>query len=152
MGIIDPWLSANQITRSEIEVMRKTTFAILLAVMLTGAIAAHVSADGTEKKNVTNKVCPVSGGPVSEKYRTEYKGQYVYVCCEGCLTEFAKTPEAFVAKMSKEERDAIAINETCPISSEPIDKAKSVESEGRKVYFCCDNCVAKYKKDHPAAK
>jgi YHS domain-containing protein len=54
--------------------------------------------------------------------------------------------------MSKEERDLIAINETCPISGEPIDKAKSVESEGRKVYFCCDNCFSKYKKDHPAAK
>jgi YHS domain-containing protein len=132
--------------------MRKTAFAIFLLVILTGAIVARASVDGTEKKNITNKTCPVSGGPVSEKYRTEYKGQYVYVCCEGCLTEFNKTPDAFVAKMSKEERDAIATNETCPISSEPIDKTKSLESEGRKIYFCCDNCVSKYKKDHPAAK
>ena len=97
-------------------------------------------------------MCPVSGGPVSEKYRTEYKGQYVYVCCEGCLNEFNKTPEAFVAKMSKEERDAIAVNEVCPVSAEPIDKTKSVEFEGRKVYFCCDHCIDKYKKDHPTAK
>jgi YHS domain-containing protein len=132
--------------------MRKTAFAIFLLVILTGAIVARASVDGTEKKNITNKTCPVSGGPVSEKYRTEYKGQYVYVCCEGCLTEFNKTPDAFVAKMSKEERDAIGTNETCPISSEPIDKTKSLESEGRKIYFCCDNCVSKYKKDHPAAK
>ncbi len=134
--------------------MRKTAIAIFLMVMLTGAVVAHVSADGTEneKKNVTNKMCPVSGGPVSEKYRTEYKGQYVYVCCEGCLTEFNKNPESFVAKMSKEERDAIAINEACPVSGEPIDKTKSVEFEGRKVYFCCDHCIEKYKKDHPTAK
>lgn len=132
--------------------MRKTVYAILLVVMLAGAVVVHGSADGTEKKNVTNKLCPVSGGPVSEKYRAEYKGQYVYMCCEGCLTGFNKTPDEFVAKMSKEERDLIAINETCPISNEAIDKAKSVEFEGRKVYFCCDNCVSKYKKDHPAAK
>jgi len=132
--------------------MRKIAFAILLTVMLTGAVAARASADGSEKKNVTNKSCPVSGGPVSEKYRTEYKGQYVYVCCEGCLSEFNKNPETFVAKMSKEERDAIAVNETCPVSGEPIDKTKSVEFEGRKVYFCCDHCVDKYKKDHPTAK
>lgn len=132
--------------------MRKTAFAILLIVTLAGAAAAYASADGAEKKNVTNKMCPVSGGPVSEKYRTEYKGQYVYMCCEGCLTEFNKNPEAFVAKMSKEERDAIAINETCPVSGEPIDKTKSLENEGRKVYFCCDHCVEKYKQDHPAAK
>jgi len=132
--------------------MRKITFAILLVVVLAGVVAANVSMEGPEKKNVTNKMCPVSVGPVSEKYRTEYTGQFVYVCCEGCLTELNKTPEALVAKMSKEERDAIAVNEVCPVSAEPIDKTKSVEFEGRKVYFCCDHCVEKYKKDHPTAK
>ena len=133
--------------------MRKPTLAILLVVMLAGVVAASVSTtEGSEKKNVTNKICPVSGGPVSEKYRTEYMGQYVYVCCEGCLTGFNKTPDEFVAKMSKEERDAIAVNEVCPVSAEPIDKTKSVEFEGRKVYFCCDHCVDKYKKDHSTAK
>jgi YHS domain-containing protein len=130
--------------------MRKAVFAMLLAVLVAGAVGARVSAD--EKKNVTNKMCPVSGGPVSEKYRAEYKGQFVYMCCEGCLNDFNKNPEAFVAKMSKEERDAIAINEKCPISGEPIDKTKSLEFEGRKVYFCCDHCVEQYKKDHPTAK
>ena len=134
--------------------MQKIALAILLVGMLASAVgvAASASPDGTEKKNVTNKTCPVSGGPVMEKYRTEYKGQYVYVCCEGCLTEFNKNPEPFVAKMSKEEREAIAINEVCPVSKEPIDKTLSVEFEGRKVYFCCDHCVEKYKKDHPTAK
>ena len=132
--------------------MRKITLAVVLVVVLAGVVAANVSTEGPEKKNVTNKMCPVSGGPVSEKYRTEYKGQFVYVCCEGCLTEFNKTPDAFVAKMSKEERDAIAVNEVCPVSAEPVDKTKSVEFEGRKVYFCCDHCVDKYKKDHPSAK
>lgn len=130
--------------------MRKAFFAVLLLALVAGAVGARVSAD--EKKNVTNKMCPVSGGPVSEKYRTEYKGQFVYVCCEGCLNEFNKDPEKFVAKMSKEERDAIAINEKCPVSGEPIDKTKSLEFEGRKVYFCCDHCVESYKKDHPTAK
>src|SRR6185436_11970688 len=102
--------------------MRKPTLAILLVLMLAGVVAARVSTEGPEKKNVTNKICPVSGGPVSEKYRTEYKGQFVYVCCEGCLTGFNKTPDEFVAKMSKEERDLIAVNETCPITKEPINK------------------------------
>jgi len=132
--------------------MRKITVAVFMIGIIATVVAAGVAADGPEKKNVTNKMCPVSGGPVMEKYRTEYKGQYVYVCCEGCLNEFNKTPDAFVAKMSKEERDAIAVNEVCPVSKEPIDKTKSVEFEGRKVYFCCDHCIDKYKKDHPTAK
>jgi YHS domain-containing protein len=74
------------------------------------------------------------------------------VCCEGCLSEFNKSPETFVAKLSKEDQEAIKVNELCPISKEPIDKKLSVEFEGRKIYFCCDHCVEAYKKDHPTAK
>src|SRR5262245_60294835 len=130
--------------------MREAFFAVLLLALVAGAVGARVSAD--EKKNVTNKSCPVSGGPVSEKYRAEYKGQYVYMCCEGCLSEFNKTPETFVEKLSKEDQEAIKINEVCPVSGEPISKSLSLEFEGRKVYFCCEHCVEKYKKDHPTAK
>lgn len=132
--------------------MRRMTVGILVLMLLAGAATVVAAADETEKKPVTNKLCPVSGGPSSEKYRAEFKGQYVYVCCEGCVNEFKKSPETFVAKMSKEELALIAINETCPVSNEPIDKAKSLEFEGRKVYFCCDGCIGKYKKDHPGAK
>lgn len=136
--------------------MRKAIVAFFILALVAAAVAARV-ADG-EKKNVTNKLCPVSGGPVVEKYRTEYTdkasglSQYVYVCCEGCMNEFSKTPDVFVAKMSKEERAAITPNTTCPISGEAVSKDKVVEFEGRKVYFCCENCVEKYKKDHPGAK
>src|SRR5512132_1468656 len=69
------------------------------AVANTEASKPAAATDET-KKAVTNKLCPVSGGPVSEKYRAEYKGQFVYVCCEGCLSEFNKSPETFVAKLS----------------------------------------------------
>jgi len=132
--------------------MRKIGYGLLLIVVLAGAVAARARVEETGKKNVTNKMCPVSGGPVSEKYRAEYKGQFVYMCCEGCLSEFNKSPETFVAKLSKEDQEAIKVNELCPISKEPIDKKLSVEFEGRKVYFCCDHCVEAYKKDHPTAK
>jgi YHS domain-containing protein len=131
--------------------MRKTITAIFALTLLLSAAALAMGAEG-EKKNVTNKVCPVSGGPVAEKYRTEYKGQFVYVCCEGCLKEFDKTPEVFVAKLSKEDQEAIQANKVCPVTKEAIDEKISVEDEGRKVYFCCDHCKDKYKKDHPSAK
>jgi YHS domain-containing protein len=36
---------------------------------------------------------------------------------------------------------------TCPTTGKPIDKTKFVETQGQKVYFCCDNCVGKFKKD-----
>lgn len=130
--------------------MRRITVALFALMLVAGAVGAR--AYEGEKKAVTNKLCPVSGGPVVEKYRTEYKGQYVYLCCEGCVNEFNKSPETFVAKMSKEEQEAIKTNATCPVSGEPIDQKRFVEFEGRKVYFCCEHCVDKYKKDHPGAK
>ncbi len=106
-----------------------------------------------EKMAVTNKECPVSGGKVNPQYRTEYNGQYVYVCCQGCLDEFKKDPEKFVAKMSKEDREAIKTNALCPMSKEAITtKDFWVEENGRKVYFCCAGCKASYEKKMAAKK
>ena len=77
----------------------------MFALMLFAGVAAVVAAaDDTEKKAVTNKLCPVSGGASSEKYRAEYKGQYVYVCCEGCVNDFKKSPETFVANVQGRTR------------------------------------------------
>ncbi len=125
-------------------------------MMFAGAIGAAADtpqkSDTPQKKAVTNKECPVSGGPVAEKYRTEYKGQYVYVCCEGCLNEFNKDPEKFIAKMSKEDKDAVQTNALCPIMNTAVNTKVFLEDEGRKVYFCCPSCLGKYKKDHPGAK
>jgi YHS domain-containing protein len=131
--------------------MRKIATTILALILLSVTASLAKAADG-EAKNVTNKVCPVSGGPVSEKFRTEYKGQYVYLCCEGCVKDFEKNPEAFVSKLSKEDQEAIEPNKVCPISGEPVDAKIFVENEGRKVYFCCEHCRDKFKKDHPDAK
>jgi Cu+-exporting ATPase len=146
--------------------MRRNLIALFLITLFTLTASAAVLA-ATDKKQpsattaaptdepkkaVTNKLCPVSGGPVSEKYRAEYKGQYVYVCCEGCLNEFKADPEKFVAKMSKEEREAIKTNELCPMSKEPVSKDIWTEDNGRKVYFCCAGCKAEYEKKMAAAK
>ena len=36
---------------------------------------------------------------------------------------------------------------TCPVMGGPIDKGIFVEHGGRKVYFCCQMCVATFQKD-----
>jgi YHS domain-containing protein len=125
----------------------------------TAKVAKSTPAATTEDKKeeeampVTNKLCPVSGGKVNPQYRTEYNGQYVYVCCQGCLDEFKKDPEKFVAKMSKEERDAIKTNALCPMSKEAITSRDFwVEENGKKVYFCCAGCKATYEKKMAAKK
>lgn len=149
--------------------MRRNLITLLLAVVFASAASvawatvqdhkehaqaadAGKDAKKTDAKPVTNKECPVSGGPVNPAYRTEYQGQYVYVCCQGCLDEFKKDPEKVVAKMSKEERAAIQKNELCPMSKEPISADFRVEDKGRLVYFCCAGCMTSYKKKMEAAK
>jgi YHS domain-containing protein len=133
--------------------MRKNFIAIFfIAVLAVTASAAVLSATEDAKKPVTNKICPVSGGPVSADYRGEYKGQYVYVCCKGCLDEFKADPEKFVAKMSKEERELIKTNELCLVSKEPVKQEFWSEDNGRKVYFCCAGCKTSFDKKAAANK
>lgn len=123
--------------------MRRT--ALIASFILLVAATVAVSAEG-EKKNVTNKKCPVMNSAASEKFRTEYKGQYVYFCCQGCIGMFEKDPEKFVAKMPPEDQEAIKINDICPVTEEKItERTHFLEVEGRKVYFCCEGCSDMYK-------
>jgi len=125
--------------------MRKIT-ALFSAFMIVAAIAMTVAAADGEKKNVTNKTCPVMNAPVSEKFRTEYNGQYVYFCCEGCIKTFEKEPDKYVAKLSKDDAEAIKANDTCPLTSEKITSREHwVEDGGKKVYLCCLGCLNTYK-------
>jgi YHS domain-containing protein len=132
--------------------MRKTAFGLfLLAAFAIAAMA--VSASDGDKKAVTNKMCPVMNAAVSEKYRAEYKGQFVYFCCQGCVTMFQKDPETYIAKLSAEDREAIKVNEICPITKEPIpDQTRWAETDGRKIYFCCEGCLTMYKQKQAEKK
>jgi YHS domain-containing protein len=119
--------------------------AVLFAIMII-ALSVVASADG-EKKPVTNQKCPVMNAAVSKDFRSEYKGQYIYFCCAGCVKMFEKDPETYVAKLSPEDREAIKTNDICPVTQDKItDQTRWVEYEGRKVYFCCDGCVDMFKK------
>ena len=86
--------------------MRKVSVTVSALILLALAVAALAS-DGETKKNVTNKKCPVMNAAVSEKFRSEYKDQYIYFCCQGCIKMFEKDPDGYVAKLSKEDQEAI---------------------------------------------
>lgn len=139
---------------NEVLNMRRIVFIVALATLLTGSVAGLVTAQAdSSTQKVTNKSCPLMGEATKEKFRVEYKGQYVYFCCKACIDEFNADPEAAVAKMSAEDKAAIQKNDACPISNEKIEKfdVKS-EYDGKLVYFCCPDCKAKFDKEHPGAK
>jgi YHS domain-containing protein len=43
--------------------------------------------------------CPVMGGPIDKSIFVEYQGKKVYFCCKGCVAEFQKEPEKYLAKL-----------------------------------------------------
>jgi YHS domain-containing protein len=45
---------------------------------------------------------------------------------------------------------AVKLQTTCPVGGEKISKASYADHEGHRVYFCCDDCKAEFKKN-PAA-
>lgn len=42
---------------------------------------------------------------------------------------------------------AVKLQTTCPVGGEKIDKTVYADHEGHRVYFCCDNCKATFKKE-----
>ena len=121
--------------------------AVLFFILTMSAAAAFAAAQDDTNKPVTNRMCPVMNSAVSPKYRTEYKGQYVYFCCQGCVKMFEKEPETYIAKLNEADREAIKTNEICPVTNDKVtDLTRFVEHEGRKVYFCCDGCIDMFKK------
>ncbi|MGH9829467.1 MAG: YHS domain-containing protein [Blastocatellia bacterium] len=136
--------------------MKKSATLIFLAAIMSCTAVAAISrvlansgrSDARDKQPVTNKRCPVTGDGVNPNLRIEYQGQYVYFCCDGCPEQFKSDPAKYIAKMSTEDREAIKANEKCPVTGDAVNKDLWLESEGRKVYFCCPNCVAEFKKDH----
>ena len=131
--------------------MRRTTLAAVMAALILGLGVAFVSADGPT--NVTNKVCPIMGDEVNPKHRFEYEGQFVYVCCSGCIDMFKSDPEAALAKMTPEDKAAIQKNDVCPVTGEKIkDFSHRSEFEGRYVYFSSADAKARFDREHPGAK
>ena len=58
------------------------------------------------------------------------------------------TKSAPTAPAANNTSSAAAVEQTiCPITGNPINKSVFVEYQGKKVYFCCEQCKAKFQKD-----
>jgi YHS domain-containing protein len=51
-----------------------------------------------ETIEVGNKICPVSGEKINEKWKAtyEYKGKIYNFCCPACIKEFKKDPDKYI--------------------------------------------------------
>lgn len=55
-----------------------------------------------EEKPIIQQTCPVMGGKINKNLYYEYKGQRIYVCCDGCIAEVKKDPEKYLKKVNED--------------------------------------------------
>lgn len=70
----------------------------------TAAPQAEAKAGSEDPKPYPLEVCLVSGeelGSMGEPVSVVHKGQEILFCCEQCLPEFEKDPDALVSKLEE---------------------------------------------------
>lgn len=79
--------------------MRSLMVVVLLVSMLIPAGIAYAAESApaavSQVTDAGNKMCPVSGGPVSGKDFVTYGGKKYGLCCAGCEKEFLKDPAKY---------------------------------------------------------
>lgn len=69
--------------------------------------SAKSTEKSVEKKEVGNKICPISGeevGGMGEVVQYEYKGKIYNLCCPMCEKDFKKDPEAAIKRLEMLEK------------------------------------------------
>lgn len=56
------------------------------------------AADGVQFENI-QKICPVTGEPISKKASEDWEGRRVYFCCKMCQPVFAKDPLKYLKRL-----------------------------------------------------
>jgi len=73
-----------------------------------------------------NKLCPVSGDPVSGSDFVIYQGKRYGLCCPMCKGPFLSDPAKYIAKMVKQEATQASTATVTPVA------AKSMGDMGKK--------------------
>lgn len=101
-----------------------------------------------EKKEKPQTQCPITGAKVDRNLYLDYQGQRIYFCCRNCIEEFEKDKEKYFEKFEKDGVILENIQEVDPVCGMKL-KEKKIYSDykGRRIYFCSENCVGKFKEE-----
>lgn len=120
-----------------------------------GGCAAHAGGKADEPKTakVSDKAitlqttCPVMGGAIDKNQYVDHDGKRVYICCKGCEAPLKKDPAKYIQKLEAEGITVARLQTECPVMGGAIDKALYVDHDGKRIYVCCQGCIATVKKD-----
>lgn len=136
--------------------MRSIKHALSAAVLMLGLTAgAHASDDVAAKKEadapkkLKNQThCPVMGGEIDSTAYTDIQGQRVYHCCPMCSEKLKADPDKYFKEAAAQGILFENIQTACPVSGKELqNKDTYVDYEGRRVVFCCPNCIPTFKED-----
>lgn len=126
------------------------------------AVFTYVLFANDEKKEVTKDsgkkievkvagnqtICPVSGKKIDSKIFVDFQGSRIKFCSADCEAKFLKSPEVGFKKLADAKEVVDSIQTNCPAADEKLeDYEVFVEKPGRKIYFCCKDCIDDFKKD-----
>lgn len=134
---------------------------IVGGLLFSGAYSAETGKTGISVTSKTGKTaaqlksqttCPVMGGAIDKKVYTDYKGKRIYFCCPGCIATFKKDSEKYLKVLSDKGESVEVIKKLkpqtlCPVMGGKIDKNVYLDYQGKRVYFCCEGCIATFKEN-----
>ena len=92
--------------------------------------------------------CPLSGEPIDAEKTVQVASAKVAFCCENCQGKVAKASASEQLKLIFASfTKAFTTQTKCPVSGKAIDPVNFVKHDGKKVYFCCENCPKAFQKD-----
>ncbi|HOX07133.1 MAG TPA: hypothetical protein PK280_12085 [Planctomycetota bacterium] len=113
-------------------------FSTLCAVLMGLALAsAGLAADGDKPAGdgkgepKAQTTCPVMGGKINKAIFADHDGKRVYLCCKGCIAEFAKDPAKYIKKL---EDEGVVLERTPAAEQKP---AGAAAGSGEKTKACC---------------
>ena len=93
------------------------------------------------------------GGDMGEPFNLVHKNRLVRFCCEGCVEEFQKKPDPYMAELDQavidKQKESYPID-TCVVSGQGLDSmggAVEFVHANRLVRFCCEGCAHVFRKD-----
>ncbi|MCG8583650.1 MAG: hypothetical protein MI757_02965 [Pirellulales bacterium] len=107
--------------------------------------AAKANAQLVATKQAVQVGCPISGKPIDPKWTVEVEGVKVAFCCKSCCAKVAdaKGDEQLARAFAKFDT-AFTTQTACPIAKKPINPTQFSEKDGKKTFFCCAKCKAKF--------
>ena len=131
--------------------IRVITIALAGVFVAAFAMAAAVEEQGKEqdaKVELHNQThCLVMGGKIDSTVYTDIQGQRVYYCCAGCSEKLVAEPDTYFKKAAASGVLFENVQTTCPVSGEELkDASVFTDFEGRRIVFCCDNCITRFEK------